>query len=332
MPVTLMPGAARNVSVTQSLSSPGVSVTPVPSRSTRTLRRLRSSVARRGTRSGGEPSTNMFSGPSTLETTASPSRRDRHADAALLEAPGFPPRGVEQERALRAEQVGHAHRAQLRAIEPVGWKRDGHAEHGAPDLVLAENCPERLGSPEELQLRLVERDAVPSQPEEPLHAPDARGREQREVGAPIAVEEVEDVVARRVRAGAERRPCHRRHGGERGPQPLVAPVGRELLEVGQQAFRHEAVCERRILTVEAHDDQPRNPGLRRLLARQHPPERAERPDEERRDDDEDRGEEDEERREQGETGPGADIGVGRDGHQQHCEREEAAAPMPGSHV
>ena len=37
-------------------------------------------------------------------------------------------RREQQERALRAEQVGHAHRAQLRAVEAIRRKRDRHAQ------------------------------------------------------------------------------------------------------------------------------------------------------------------------------------------------------------
>ena len=64
------------------------------------------------------------------------------------------PSRVERERALRPAQVGHRHRAQLRAVEPIGRKRDRHAQDRAPDAVLAEHGPERLRLSEQPELRV----------------------------------------------------------------------------------------------------------------------------------------------------------------------------------
>ena len=86
----------------------------------------------------------------------------------------------------------------------------------------------------------------------------------RQVRAPVAIEEVEDVVPRRLRARAERRPRHRRDRRERRLQPAVRCPSRQRAEVRQHAFRHEPIGERRILAVEADDDEP--PDLRAAAA------------------------------------------------------------------
>ena len=133
----------------------------------------------------------------------------RQTDAALLEAPGGRACRGQQERALRAEQVGHAHRAELGAIELVRRKCDGHPQDGAPDAVLAEDGPERLRPSQQPEVGTAQRQPEAAELQDARHRPDHGGRQLRQVGAAVAVEEVEDVVARRVRAGAERRPGHR---------------------------------------------------------------------------------------------------------------------------
>ena len=108
----------------------------------------------------GSPSTRLFGGPSSRAVEAV--RRfsmQLDARAAFLEPAARRPRGEERERALRAEQIGHAHRAQLGAVELVRRKRDRHAEHRAPDVVIAENRPERPGLAQQAQFGPAQRNA-----------------------------------------------------------------------------------------------------------------------------------------------------------------------------
>ncbi len=234
-------------------------------------------------------------------------QRDVDAHAAFLELLGRRARGVEQEGALRAEQIGHAHRAQLGAVEVVRRKRDGDAQHGAPDAVLAENRPERLGPPQQSQLRFLQRNAVPAKLQEALHLADAGGREHRQVGAAIAIEEVEDVVTRRVGPGAERRPRHRRQRWKRRLQAAIAAFLRQRAEVGQQALAHELVGELRVLAVEADDDESGDGGLGAGRQGEQAPRRAEWPRQQREGDDEERRDQHERRGHQREAGSGADV-------------------------
>ena len=231
-------------------------------------------------------------------------------DAALLETLAGRARREEQEGPLRAEQIGDGHGAQLCAVEAIGRKRDRNAEDRAPDPVLAEHGPERLGLAQQAQLGPPAGYPVASQPEEPLDAAEVRGRQQGQVGAPVAVEEVEDVVSPRLGAGAERRPCDRRDRRERGPQSSIAAHLRELLEIRQQPLLHEPIGEHRVLAVETDDDEPADEGARRLAAAQAPPEHAERPEEQRRQRGERRREEREERRQQREARAGSDVRIG----------------------
>ena len=146
---------------------------------------------------------------------------DGNTRAALLESLASRARREQQEGALCTEQIGHRHRAQLRAVEAIGRERDGHAQDRAPDVVLAEHHPERLRLAEQPQLRPFERDAIPSDPEEARDAPEVRAGELRKVRAAVAIDEVEDVVPSRLRPRAERRPRHRRDRRERGLQTTV---------------------------------------------------------------------------------------------------------------
>ena len=226
MPVTLMPGAARKRQRRPSRSAcrARASIVVPFEVDARTLRRAVERRCRSGICQRRRSRRRTCSrAPRSSSRSRSPSERDRNAHAAFLEALARRPRREQQERALRAEQVGHAHRAQLGAVEPIRRKRDRHAQHRAPDAVLAENRPERLRLPKQAQLRLVRAECGSGRAsKKPLDRSDARRREQRQVGPPIAIEEIEDVVARRMRAGAERRPGDRRDRRERRPQPPVA--------------------------------------------------------------------------------------------------------------
>ena len=177
--------------------------------------------------------------------------------------------------------------------------------------VLAEHDPERLRLAQQAQLGPLARDPVAPQREEPLDAAEVRRRQHGQVGPPIAVEEIEDVVPARLRAGAERRPRHRRHRRKRGLQAPIAARLRELLEVRQQPLLHEPIGEHRVLAVQADDDESPDAGARRLASAQPPPEHAERPEQQGHHGRERRREEHEKRREQREARAGPDVGVGR---------------------
>jgi hypothetical protein len=196
--------------------------------------------------------------------------------------------------------------------------------------VLAENRPERLRLPQQADLRPMSRDQIAAHLEKLFDFADVRRRQHWQVRAPIAIEEVEDVVPRRVHAGAERRPRHRRN---RRIRRLQAPVGsgfRQLREVGQQAVLHEAVGELRILSVEPDDDQPLDCGARRPPAGDRTEQGAERPGQNRRDRDQNRREDDEERRENREAGAGPDVRVGASRREQKCDcRQQKRAPEDG---
>ena len=158
--------------------------------------------------------------------------------------------------------------------------------------------------------------------EEALDLADASGREDRQVRAAIAIEKVEDVVAGRIRAGAERRPRDRRHGRKCRPQAAVASRLREARKIRQIALFHEAIGQRRILSVEADDDEPPDCAARRCLPRQQTPKGSKRPDENRRDGHHNRREHDEKRRENSEAGAGPDVRLGGYGCGQNQEEDE----------
>ena len=132
-----------------------------------------------------------------------------------------------------------------------------------------------------------------------------------EVRAPIAIDEIEDVVAARLRARAERRPGDGRHRRERRLQPAIRARLLECLEVGQVPVRHEPIGERGVLAIEPDDDEPSDAGTRRSASAQPPPQHPERPEEQRGQRRNERREEHEERREQREAGAGTDVCVGR---------------------
>jgi hypothetical protein len=207
--------------------------------------------------------------------------RDMTPQAAFLKCVTGGSRREEQERALSAEKIRHAHRAQLGAIETVGRKRDRDSENRAPDPMLPENRPERFGLAQQAELGRPQRNAVASDPQHLVDFSDACRGQEWEVGAPIAIEEIEDVVAGRMRAGAERRPGHRRDRGIRSLQPRVTSALGEGAEVGQDAFLHELVGELRILAIEPDDDESGDRRFGRRLLCHGPPQRAKWPGEQR---------------------------------------------------
>ena len=276
----------------------------------------------------------------TLDRRVDPIACDghRHPDSPLFETLAGQTRREEDEGPLRAEQIRDRHGTQLGPVEAIGRKRDRDAEDRAPDPVLAQHGPERLGLAQQAQLGPPAGYPEASQPEEPLDAAEVRRRQQGQVGSPVAVEEIEDVVSPWLGAGAERRPGDRRHRREGGPQPSIAARLRELLEVRQQPLLHEPIGEYRVLAVETDDDEPPDEGARRLAAAQASPEHAKRPEEQCCQGSDRRREEREERRQQREARAGPDVRVGRlrRAHQQHergaqdCRRP--ARSVPSGHV
>ncbi len=167
----------------------------------------------------------------------------------------------QQERALGAEQVGHAHRRQLGAVELVRREGDRHPQHRAPDVVIAEDAPERLGFSQLPDIGLLGGNPVLADVERPLDAADMRRREQRQIRAPVAVQKIENVMPRRVGARCERRPGDGRQGGIGRTQPPVATLIPEFLQVRQQALFEILLRELGVLAVETDDDEPVDPGL-----------------------------------------------------------------------
>ena len=238
-------------------------------------------------------------------------------------------RREQQERPLRAQQVRHAHRAQLRAVEAIGRKGHRHPQHRAPDPVVAENAPERARFPKQPHVRFSSGNAVAADVKEPIDRADSHGGQPRQIGARIRLDEIENAVAAGIAPGAERRPRHRRYRRKRRAEPPIGAGVRQLLEIRQQAFAQKAVRQPGVLSVEAHDDQPRDRGAR-ALDRRHPPQRPKRPRQQRQGDDEDRREENEERREKRKTGAGADVRVGAGGQREQPREGEHGDQQPGS--
>jgi len=247
-----------------------------------------------------------------------PGTLERHPHPTFLELALGRPCREEEKGALRAQQIRHAHGAQLGSIELVRRKGDGHAQHGAPDAVLTEDGPEGLGLPQQPELGLLEGDPVLPQLQEPIDATDMRRGQERQIGPQVPIQEVEDVVLGWGGSGAERGPGDRRDGRKGRPQLRVgAPLG-QALEVGQLALLHEAIGQPRILTVETDDDKALDLRLGPVLLTQQPPQHPEWPGQDGNDGQQNRREDDQKRGQQGETGAWTDVGCRRR-HQHQSE-------------
>jgi hypothetical protein len=280
-------------------------------------------------RAAARPRRNMLGGPSRTVSIRSPSSSTGTRRPPSLKPLRRGPGGEQEEGPLGAEEVGHAHGRELGAVELVRREGDRHPQHGAPDPVLAEQCPERLRLAQQPKLRLGQRDAELAELQEPVDGADPGRGEPRQVGPQVAVEEVEDGVLGRRRTGRERRPGDRRDRGVGGREPVVAAGLGELLEVRQLALGHQAVGDLGLLAVEPYHDQAPDVGLGLPPPADQAPEEAEREDQDRRDRDQDGDEEDQERGEQGEPGPGADVGLGRRGQGEGGGGREGPEPPPG---
>ena len=153
------------------------------------------------------------------------------------------------------------------------------------------------------------------------------GRGQaRQVGAAVAVEEVEDVVPPGVGAGREGRPRDRGDRREGGAQtPVAAPLG-EPAEVRQLALGDHPLGDPGILAVEAEEDRPLDQRLRLAAAAHHPPQGPKRPGQDRDAGQEHGDEQDGEGAEDREAGPGPDVGLG--GGRQQRRRRGRHDPEP----
>ena len=228
------------------------------------------------------------------------------------------PGRVIREHALRAAQVGDAHRRKQHAPQLLRREGDRHAQDAVEDPVLAEDVPERLALAEQPHIGLAQGDPVFPQPDRPTGRPDLDRTQLGVVVVRIRGQEVEDVVLARVDAGLERGPRdgrERRHGRAERPE---AP--------GRVGRRDAGACpSSSILSVSSWSmpSRPRmttrlNRALRQSLAtRTASASEAHRPRDEGQQRGPNRGEDGEERAGQGKPGPGADIGRRLAGHQQH---------------
>ena len=106
---------------------------------------------------------------------------------------------------------------------------------------------------------------------------------------------------------------------------MVAALIGEARKVREAFLLEQRIGQRRLLAVEADDDQPPNVGRTTGVAAQEPPRRAKGPSQKGQQRQRQRRGDAEERRDQREAGAGPDVGLGRRGQQDHgaCTRQEA---------
>ncbi len=160
-------------------------------------------------------------------------------------------RGELREAALRSAKVWRTHCGEQPPVEIFRRKRDGDADDGAADGAVAQDFPEGLALAVHLDHGARVRRGGPY----------LRGRELGHVGSQAAVQEVEDVVARRADAGCERRPCNWRERRERGAQAVEGTLFPQTSQVGEFAFGHEALGEARVQPVKAQKDEALRAGV-----------------------------------------------------------------------
>src|SRR3972149_9168985 len=110
--------------------------------------------------------------------------------------------------------------------------------------------------------RLLRRD----EPPEKLRSFLADHREVGGVGLEVTDEKIEDVVLARVDTGGEARPRRRRLGRLRRLERQERALARELAEVRELPFGHEALRERRVHPVEADEEDLVRGATTRLTA------------------------------------------------------------------
>ncbi len=254
------------------------------------------------------------------------------ADPALLEGLFLGTGGEEHEAALGAEEIGDAHGAELRAVELVGRKGDGHPDDGAPDIVLAEDRPPRFGFAQQTDFGFLQRDPELADLEELLHRTDIGRAQPRKIGPRVTVEEVEDVVPTRVGSGTEGGPRHRGDRRKGGAELAVAAAFGELGEVGQLALGHHPFGDPRVLAVEPDKNRAFDQGFGLPAVADHPPEGAERPGENRHAGQDHGHENHREGTQDREAGARTDVGIGGGGCTHHEDRQGRCDPDPGPAV
>jgi len=156
------------------------------------------------------------------------------------------------ERAVGAEQVRDAEpRQHPPPRHAVGRKGVRDAQHVHPDAVRGGDVPERRPLPAAVCLGTRRPEETPQE----LRRTDTAGADVRQVRRGVALDEVEDAVARRRRAGGKGRPGdgRLRRVGRRERAELA--TRRERLQVRQPPLLHPAREEPRIDAVEAEDDE-----------------------------------------------------------------------------
>ena len=156
------------------------------------------------------------------------------------------------ERAVGAEQVRDAEpRQHPPPRHAVGRKGVWDAQHVHPDAVRGGDVPEGRPLPAAVCLGTRRPEETPQE----LRRTDTAGADVGQVRRGVALDEVEDAVTRRPRAGGEGRPRDRRlrRVGRRERAELA--TRRERLQVRQPPLLHPAREEPRIDAVEAEDDE-----------------------------------------------------------------------------
>ncbi len=164
-------------------------------------------------------------------------------------------RAEERERALAAAQVRDAHPREQEAAELHRREGDRNALDHAPDVLVAEQLPERLRLLEQLDARAPERHDVTADVGDALGRADVGGRQHRPVGAGVARQEVEDAVAAGVHSRREGRPRDGALRRIRGAEVLVAAFGDQRAEVRELPLLHQALEDHRVHAVHAQHEQ-----------------------------------------------------------------------------
>ena len=185
-----------------------------------------------------------------------PTHHERHQPATPRVAPARLPAEVARqvgERAVRAQQVWYAEARQHPAAgHRVGREGVRHPQHDHRNALGGRDLPERLAVTPGVALgrgglERVHPEAGRAHPARP-HV--------RQIRLRIPLDEVEDPVPRRRRAGRERRPRHRRlRRVRRGERPEVAAPSQRA-QLRQLALVHPTREQLRIDPVEAEDHEP----------------------------------------------------------------------------
>src|SRR5512133_3359688 len=107
------------------------------------------------------------------------------------------------------------------SIELFRRERDGDAKDRRADVVLSENVPECLTFPPHFDYRTGKREAEASELQYAARSADPGRGELRHIRLCVAIQEIEDVMARRIYTCREGRPCYRRQCREGRTEPFV---------------------------------------------------------------------------------------------------------------